>query len=188
MGTRPMTAASASARPNVNPMTVASIATRVPCGVASRPNDASAHARSRRAETGGAAEREQHGFRHQLPRDAAETRAERMARGQLFIRALDSTSIRFVTLTAPRAGRTHAAPEQVERVAEIPDQIGVQRLDDGVEAGVDQNLFQRGEAIEVPRVEASICWWACLDRRAGLEPRDMTSCCCAVNRRTSLQR
>jgi hypothetical protein len=67
----------------------------------------------------------------------------------------------------------HAAPEQIEGAAQILDEKVLQRHHDGVEAGVDEDLFQLRKAIEVARVQRVNLLARLFDGRARLQPRDV---------------
>ena len=58
------------------------------------------------------------------------------------MRALERTSIRLVTFTAPTSSTKTTPPhEQIQRAPHVANQIRLQRDDDRVEAGVDQDLL-----------------------------------------------
>ena len=110
----------------------------------------------------------------QLAGDAAEPGAERVTRRQLLhARArADEHQVGDVH-GADEQHEHHAAPEQIERAAQVPDEVLLQRHDDRVEAGVDQNLLELREPIEVARVQRVDLLARLLDRRARLQPRDV---------------
>ena len=107
-------------------------------------------------------------------RDPREPGAERVPRRQLLhARArADEHQVGDVD-GADEQHEDDAAPEQVERAAQVAHQVVLQRHDDGVEAGVDQDLFELGKAIEVARVQRVDLLARLLDRRARLQPRDV---------------
>ena len=161
---------------SVKAMTVASIATCVPCGVASRPNArqrADAGVAEREAERA-AGQREQHRFGQQLARDAAEPGAERVPRRQLLHPRARAHEHQVGDVDGADQQHEHdAAPEQVQRAAQVAHEVVLQRHDDGVEAGVDQDLLELREAIEVARVQRVDLLARLLDGRARLQPRDV---------------
>ena len=75
--------------------------------------------------------------------------------------------------TAPIASTNSTPPHEQEQRRRISrTRSSCKRADDGVEAGVDQDLFQRREAIQVARVERIELLLRLLDRGAGLQPPD----------------
>ena len=64
-------------------------------------------------------------------------------------------------------------PEQVQRAAKIPYEVLLERHDDRVEAGVDQDLLEIGEPIEVSRVQRVDLLARLLEGRARIQPSDV---------------
>src|SRR5262249_25435847 len=64
-------------------------------------------------------------------------------------------------------------PHQVQRRLDVADQGVLQRLDDGVEAGVDKQGLQSGKLLEVPGVNRVPLLLRPRHRRPGLQPADI---------------
>ena len=137
-----------------------------------------------------AGERQQQRFGEQLAGDPAEPRAERVARRQLLHARARAHEHQVRDVHGADQQHEHdAAPEQVQRAAQVLHEEVLQRQHDGVEPGVDQDLFQL-------RARDRGC--ACSARRSAAAParssrrlstaRCTTSCCCAAVRRTSAPR
>ena len=110
----------------------------------------------------------------ELPRDPPFAGAERQPGGELLQPRARSHQHEVGDVdAADQQHEQRAAPHQVERRLDFAHQRVLQRIDGGVEAGVDQQRLELRELLEVARVDRVDLLLRPRHARAGLEPADV---------------